>query len=72
MPAELPGYQSFDFTHEGTTKKVYWTGDAAHPIWSHSVLTVHYDPTPGSPTRQAYETMLKFFRSQLGNTKAKQ
>lgn len=31
MPAELPGYQSFDFTHEGTTKKVYWTGDAAHP-----------------------------------------
>jgi hypothetical protein len=32
----------------------------------HSVLTLEYDPTPGSPTRAAYEQMVGYFRQHLG------
>ena len=35
--------------------------------FAHSVLTVHYDPTPGSPTHQAYDTVLNFFARHLGS-----
>ncbi len=28
----------------------------------HSVLAMEYDPTPGSPTREAYEIVIEHFR----------
>ena len=36
----------------------------------HSVLTLEYDPTPGSNTRAAYEQMVAYFRQHLGPTPA--
>jgi dienelactone hydrolase len=36
-----------------------------HPKAAHSVLTEHLDDRPGTPTRQALERVLDFFRSRL-------
>lgn len=36
-----------------------------HPKQAHSVLTEHLDDRPGTPTRQALDQVLDFFRSRL-------
>jgi hypothetical protein len=36
-----------------------------HPKEAHSVLTEHLDDRPGTPTRQALDQVLDFFRSRL-------
>ncbi|RMF18379.1 MAG: dienelactone hydrolase, partial [Candidatus Dadabacteria bacterium] len=38
-----------------------------YPLWAHSVLTVHYDDAPDTPTRRAWETMLTFLRRRLND-----
>lgn len=35
------------------------------PHGAHSVLTAHYDDTPGHPTRDAFEQVLAHFRKRL-------
>lgn len=42
-----------------------WGNAAGNPPWAHSVLTVHYRDDPEHPTRQAYDTMVQFFRERL-------
>jgi hypothetical protein len=36
-----------------------------HPANAHSVLTEHLDDRPGTPTREALDKVLDFFRSRL-------
>ena len=36
-----------------------------HPKAAHSVLTEHLDDRPGTPTREALDQVLEFFRSRL-------
>ncbi len=37
---------------------------------AHSVLTIDYDPAPGSDTRKAYETVLQYFQKHLVDKRA--
>lgn len=40
MPAEIPGFESFYFKHDGVAKKVYWSGDPSKP----PILLMHELP----------------------------